>query len=206
LEIGKLGTGPAVKFFSEVGQRFWLKKKSAPSGGTLKLGQIWEGTDNQTQTGEQGIVLSVFAGPILSGPKGPRPPDQKEMMGELRSLYPEYTGGMIKKTAYVNWPIEPFIMTGYWTPMIGEIFKVGRKLNEPFHRRLFFAGEHTQLDHFGYMEGALRSGRRAAEQLMKLACGLLKEPDSPVFTAEAGTARDPLAFEYEFSDENEAFP
>jgi uncharacterized protein with NAD-binding domain and iron-sulfur cluster len=36
---------------------------------------------------------------------------------------------------------------------------------------IFFAGEHTQMDHFGYMEGALRSGERAARQLMQHACG-----------------------------------
>ena len=40
--------------------------------------------------------------------------------------------------------------------------QVGEKLNKPFHDRLFFAGEHTQMDFFGYMEGALRSGERAA--------------------------------------------
>ena len=75
-----------------------------------------------------------------------------------------------------NWPTEPFIKTGYAAPKIGQIFKVGDKLSKPFRGRLFFAGEHTQLDSFGYMEGALRSGDRVAEQLMLQACGLLSEP------------------------------
>ena len=70
----------------------------------------------------------------------------------------------------------PFIKTGYVSPRIGQIFTIGEKLSKPFHDRLFFAGEHTQMDFFGYMEGALRSGERAAEKLMLQACGLRKEP------------------------------
>ena len=48
-EIGKMGMAPAVKFFSDVKERFWIKKKAAPYGGSLTLGQVWEGTDNQTR-------------------------------------------------------------------------------------------------------------------------------------------------------------
>lgn len=40
---------PAVKFFSDVKERFWIKKGAAPYGGSLMLGQVWEGTDNQTR-------------------------------------------------------------------------------------------------------------------------------------------------------------
>ena len=72
---------PAVKFFSDVKERFWIKNRAAPYGGSLKLGQVWEGTDNQTRVEvqkcdpkrreKQGIVLSVFAGPLLPGPRVP---------------------------------------------------------------------------------------------------------------------------------------
>ena len=40
---------PAVKFFSDVTERFWIKQRAAPYGGSLTLGQVWEGTDNQTR-------------------------------------------------------------------------------------------------------------------------------------------------------------
>jgi monoamine oxidase len=69
-EIGQMHMNDAVKYFSDVGKRFWIKEKpvpsrnrgSAPYGGSLRIGQVWEGTDNQTRVGNQGIVLSVFAG------------------------------------------------------------------------------------------------------------------------------------------------
>jgi monoamine oxidase len=208
-EIGIMGMAPAVKFFSDVQERFWIKKGAAPYGGSLKLGQVWEGTDNQTRVVlgkapnsrggllevKQGIVLSVFAGPILPGG---RVPTQREMEDELERLYPGYTSNRTKPPLFSDWPKEPFIKTGYASPRKGEIFTIGKKLSEPFHGLLFFAGEHTQMDFFGYMEGALRSGKRAAIQLMLQSCGLLKKPapasPSPrVWTASATPIRIPTS-------------
>ncbi|SFU67357.1 flavin monoamine oxidase family protein [Nitrosospira multiformis] len=184
-EIDDMGDGPAVKFFSRFKSRFWITEEipSAPSGGTLKLGQIWEGTDNQMQTKGQDVLLNVFAGPILPDPttkKGHRPPKESEMKRELVKLYPSYSNELIKPSYYKDWPAEPFIMTGYWTPKAnGEIFRVGPKLNSAFHKRLYFAGEHTHVSYFGYMEGALRSGIRAANLLMGESCGMSVDPCPP---------------------------
>jgi hypothetical protein len=36
------------------------------------------------------------------------------------------------------------------------------------HRRLLFAGEHASMPWFGYMEGALQSGLRAAHKIAAL--------------------------------------
>jgi monoamine oxidase len=206
---GEMGNGPAVKFFSSLRRRFWITEETnvpsssgnvklsgfAPSGGTLQLGQIWEGTDNQTQADGQGIVLSIFAGPLLPGKTTGtfRPPTQSEMQLELKKLYSGYDLNLIPgKTIYQNWPDEPFIKTGYWTPKPdGEIFRVGPKLNTPLHERLYFAGEHTYPSFFGYMEGALRSGIRSANMLMSATCGLKVYacPPPQVMLASAGGAR-----------------
>jgi monoamine oxidase len=181
-KVGPLQMNGAVKFFSDVKDRFWIRKAAAPYGGSMKIGQVWEGTDNQTRVlrREQGIVLSVFAGPIHPGR---RVPTEKEFTDGLKELYPDYdltpVTGNVNRTLLSNWPKEAFIETGYWTPKKGEIFKAGELLTRPFyHDRLLFAGEHTQMDFFGYMEGALRSGERAAETLMLLSCGLLAKPAS----------------------------
>jgi monoamine oxidase len=228
IEIGIMGMDDAVKFFSDVKERFWIKAKppAAPYGGSLKLGQVWEGTDNQTRVVlgkvpnprggllevKQGIVLSVFAGPILPGPRGAgRAPTQREMEDELERLYPGYSSNLTKtrsnqnKTLFRNWPNEPFIKTGYASPRLGEIFKLVPKLCDPFHDLLFFAGEHTRMDFFGYMEGALRSGEDAAKKLMLQSCGLLQSctppkkpaPASPgprVWTASTALIREKRAF------------
>ena len=176
--IGMMEMGGAVKFFTDLTERFWLKTGHAPVGGALALGQVWEGTDNQVRIGDQGIVLSVFAG-------GRTPmPGEGDLKRELKKLYPNYPAK--PKTRFANWPAQPFIKAGYVSPGKNQVFTIGKPLNEPYLGHIFFAGEHTQMDHFGYMEGALRSGERAANLLMAQAC---KQPER-VAAAVAKTVAD----------------
>jgi monoamine oxidase len=208
-EIGQMQMNDAVKYFSDVKERFWIKERpdrsrhrgAAPYGGSFRIGQVWEGTDNQTRIGNQGIVLSVFAGPV--SPSGGAP-KREDFERELPRLYPGYNDNLIKRRGnplLSDWPHVPFIKAGYWSPRPKDIWKVGEKLTMPYHDRLFFAGEHTQMDFFGYMEGALRSGERAAETLMLQACGLLEKPapkpSGPVRVARAAPTRESAAFERE---------
>ena len=197
-EIGLMGMGPAVKFFSDMKERFWIKEGAAPYGGSLTLGQVWEGTENQTRAGKQGIVLSVFAGPTVTDPQGQRRvPTQDEFKKGLRLLYPGYANNL-NKTLFRDWTNEAFIKTGYASPRKGQIFTIGKKLSEPFRGRMFFAGEHTNMAFFGYMEGALRSGESAADNLMLQSCGLVKDrapaPNPRVLTASAAAIRKSTAF------------
>jgi monoamine oxidase len=176
----------AVKFFSNVKERFWIKDGFAPMGGSLEIGQVWEGTDNQTRVGGQDIVLSVFT--------GARAPSEDDYKKELARLYPAdphrkgsgYLANLAKKPKLANWSKQPFIETGYSSPQVDQVFTTGKRLNEPFQGWLFFAGEHTQMDHFGYMEGAIRSGERAARLLIDHTCGLLEMPLEPALVAAAG--------------------
>ena len=187
-EIGHMQMNEAVKHFSKMKERFWLKSHVAPSGGAMRLGQVWEGTDNQTRVGAQGIVLSVFAGPTSADNRVPTREDCEKWLSRLYPGTPGnsgYAGNLLTPTLFSDWPNKAFIKTGYWSPLPGEIFKVSEKLTRPFHERLFFAGEHTQTDFFGNMEGALRSGERAADTLMLSACGLLeKDTAEPLRVAE----------------------
>jgi monoamine oxidase len=182
-QVGLMNTGPAVKFFSDMKERFWIKDAAAPFGGSLALGQVWEGTDNQTRVGKQGVVLSVFT--------GARSLTEKQFKDELAVLYSKKYSGNLRDTLIANWPKQPFIKTGYASPALGQIFTVGKRLSEPFGNHMFFAGEHTQMDHFGYMEGALRSGERAAHLLMRRACGMPLPSDEPMLVADATRQREP---------------
>jgi monoamine oxidase len=180
-QVGLMNTGKAIKFFSDVKERFWIKDAAAPFGGSLMLGQVWEGTDNQTRVGKQGVVLSVFA--------GARSQTEKQFKDRLTDLYSKYPLNL-RDTLMANWPRQPYIKTGYASPALGQIFTVGKRLSEPYGNHMFFAGEHTQMDHFGYMEGALRSGERAARLLMQHACKLPPD-DEPVLVAGATRQREP---------------
>ena len=164
--IGLIQMGPGVKFLSNLSDRFWIKQGVAPLSWSTMIGETWEGTDNQTRLGEQGIELSVFA--------GGRIPTVNEFKKGLEELFPGYSTHL-KGTKLVDWPNEPYIKTGYASPKPGQVFTIGKELNEPFQGRMFFAGEHTAMDFFGYMEGSLRSGGRAAKALMAKVCGRPEE-------------------------------
>ncbi len=186
--IGLMGSGTAVKFFSNVKERFWIKDDFAPAGGSPEIGQVWEGTDNQTRVKGQDIVLSVFT--------GSRAPDENVYRQGLDHLYPRgphRTGSgylaNLRNSKLVDWSRQPFIQTGYSSPRVGQIFTIGKELNEPFEGRLFFAGEHTQMDHFGYMEGAIRSGERAARLLLDQVCPKFTEP--PRLAVAGGSGATP---------------
>ena len=182
-QIGEIGMAPAVKFFSDVTERFWIKQEGCP---------IWRLINDRTGLGghrqpdagppktncnRESCSASLLA---LSFPAGEYP-TEKQFTDGLKALYKTYGTGNVLNTLFADWPNERFIKTGYVSPKINQILEIGEKLSKPFHDRLFFAGEHTRMDFFGYMEGALRSGERAANTLMLKACGLLKEsaPKSP---------------------------
>jgi monoamine oxidase len=181
--VGVLTMGPAVKFFSRVKDRFWVRDAFAPMGGSGKIGQVWEGTDNQTRVKGQDTVLSVYT--------GARTPPAGDYLAGLAELYPAdplrkgsgYAANLLK-TLHVDWSRQPYIRAGLSSPALGQVFTVGKDLNEPFPGGLFFAGEHTRMDHFGYMEGAIRSGERAARMLLDQACAPLRR--DPVLVAAAG--------------------
>src|ERR1051325_1948982 len=173
--LASFGIGKAAKFFSNVKERFWIKQGAAPLGGSVDFGQVWEGTDNQTtaRSRNQGILLNVFAGDrILT---------TDEYKNGLEGLYPGYKS-QLRAAKLVDWSKELFIETGYASPKKGQILTLGQRLNQPFHDILFFAGEHTQMNGFGYMEGALLSGERAALNVMRKVCNVrsqVAEAESP---------------------------
>jgi len=72
----------------------------------------------------------------------------------------------MKSDRYADWPNVPWIETGYACPKVGQVTTIGKFLSVPHKKRLFFAGEHTCMAYFGYMEGALRSGATAAKAIL----------------------------------------
>ena len=154
----EMGLGPAVKYISQVHDRFWIKAGMAPSGASDELGETWEATENQALA-SRGIALSVFAG----GTFVPKTDSEKHFEAQILKLYPGYR---MKTSRYVNWPYVEWIKTGYACPKVGQVNTIGKFLSAPHRNRLYFAGEHTCMAYFGFMEGALQSGARAAKAIL----------------------------------------
>jgi monoamine oxidase len=181
-----LHMGAAAKFFSNVNGRFWLAKESAPSGHSSTMGQVWEATDNQAPPKSKDIDLAVFAGATI--------PKLAKVEAGLTELYPTYKANRKGPIVVRDWSAIPFIKTGYAAPKKGQLLTSAKQLNAPHAGRLYFAGEHTATDSFGYMEGALRSGHRVAEAIMGRVCNKEQTRTTLTRTAELG---EPTRFERE---------
>jgi len=64
----------------------------------------------------------------------------------------------------IAWPNEPYTQGSYGAFALGEITAYWERLRQPIGH-LYLAGEHTAV-HQGYMEGAVESGQRVAEEIM----------------------------------------
>jgi len=158
--------GLAMKYLARVSRRLWIRHGLAPSGYSEDIGSLWESTDQQG--GPDRIGLTVFAGGALAEQGLSAPDPAARFRAGLAAVFPDFAehdeGGRL-----CPWPTEPWTRGGYSTPAPGEVTGALRLLNTaPWQGRLVFAGEHTDPRFYGFMEGALRSGVRAAEQVTQL--------------------------------------
>jgi monoamine oxidase len=58
-------------------------------------------------------------------------------------------------------------MAGYAVPTLRQVTTIGRRLAGDHKGRVLFAGEQASPGFYGYMEGALQSGGRAAREVIK---------------------------------------
>ncbi|WP_122428067.1 FAD-dependent oxidoreductase [Pseudomonas viridiflava] len=97
-----------------------------------------------------------------------------QVLIRLHAFYPEargaYTGYEIRR-----YSVDPSTGGSYLAFGPGQISKYWRLWERPI-QRVAFAGEHTDTLYPGTLEGALRSGQRAASQVQDLAAGKSFEP------------------------------
>lgn len=149
--------GPAIKFLTRYPTPFWREAGLAPLAKWTRLGSVWEGTDRQPET--PGYDLSVFSGGQFVFP-------QSEYAPKLTQIYPTRTRHPGSER-FVDWEAEAHIKAGYAVPGVGQVTRIIPALWRPHERRLLFAGEQASPGFFGYMEGALQAGGRAAREILR---------------------------------------
>jgi len=160
--------GVSVKYLGAVKRRFWLDSRTGPE--TLTDGDValtWEATDNQTgDPPGPGACLVAFSGGAQAEACRRR---HRESRGrfyttELDALYPGYASNRTK-ARFMDWPADRLTKGGYSFPAPGEVTTIGPLLQQPFAKRIHFAGEHCCYRFVGYMEGALTSGAEVARRI-----------------------------------------
>lgn len=151
--------GVATKTMLQYGRRFWLRSHLSGSVlADLPFTASWEAT--QRQPGGSGILTAYStgnAGFLYSGIE----PGTRVLVAadELDDVFPG-TRPLVVHNATAGWLNERYSRGTAVAYARGQVTKFWQALREPVGR-LHFAGEHAD-DFAGSMEGALRSGLRAA--------------------------------------------
>jgi len=155
--------GNNVKYLLNVEKGSW-KPDSAVMSTDGPIDLTWEGTDGQPGR-RAGFVSFSGANDAITCVRWGKH-RRKKYLELLGSVYPN-----IKKTAtrerFMDWPHDPWTHGSYSFPAPRQLTTAGPLLRSGFKERLHFAGEHTCHAFVGYMEGALQSGLRVAEQLAR---------------------------------------
>ena len=90
-----------------------------------------------------------------------------EFVDELEKVF---TGSKQKfqgKHVFVNWIDFPYAKASYSCYKVGQWTTIAGKEMEPTGN-IYYAGEHCSTDFQGFMNGAAETGRRVAEQLIRM--------------------------------------
>lgn len=158
-----LNYGSHTKVLLEYSKRFWLDY--GVGGDTiseLPVGWTWEATDQQE--GESGIMITYtsgdFADAQIDFPEADIIADKRE---QINTMYPGADELFIKAHVY-PWHRDTYAMGGYAAYGPGEVTKYWNAFRQP-HGNVYFAGEHVDDKYVAYMEGAVRTGLRVAEEI-----------------------------------------
>jgi monoamine oxidase len=168
--IRELGYGANAKVMNGTVSRVWRTPESglpAPSNGTffsdLDFQNLYE--TSRGQPGDAGILTNYL------GSKGGTA-NAKSALDAFRSglgkMSPKMAASLDPNavTAWF-WSTYPFTLGSYASAKPGQYTTMFDVAAEPaLDGRLQFAGEHTSSEFYGYMNGAVESGNRAAADLV----------------------------------------
>jgi monoamine oxidase len=152
--------GPATKAVLRFSKRWWRQRRRPRAFATnLPIGAIWESAEEQRKA----ALLTLLAGGSASAAlQSMLKTGAGGVMERLRWL-----GGKIKEVpevVSVTWEDDPWARGGYavFTPAFDPALRDALARGT---RRVVFAGADTSADFQGYMNGAVESGLRAADEI-----------------------------------------
>jgi monoamine oxidase len=156
--VASLQYGSISKTLIGYRERFWVR--SGFTGDTLTdlpIGSLWEATNAQGAAPPGILIAYSTAVPATS---------VTQATAQIDRVYPG-SARLATDGAIAHWPDEPYSRGCYTAYAPGQVTKFHAALRRPLGR-LLLAGEHTDTFN-SYMEGAIRSGRRAAAAIGRAA-------------------------------------
>lgn len=177
--IANLGYGMNVKHMVGFKNKLWRQALGDVPASTgmlttdLGVGMVWE--TSRLQAGQSGILTNFLGGSdgVNANPSG----NLNRMLTDLDKFWngisKMYDGNSIMQ----HWPSVPLARGSYCSPKVGQYLEFfGCEGETELNGRLLFAGEHTSPDWWGYMNGAIQSGERAAKEVITGMQSEIKRP------------------------------
>ena len=165
--------GSNAKLFLQYSSRVWNQHDQTGNAYTDTIVQgTWDATDYQP--GTVGILAALPGGTVgerwgsrygLQGHRG-RPPERMvaDHLAAFEQLFPGSRARYNGRAFYVWSSGDPHILGAYSYLAVGQ-YSAFNGIQGRQEGRLHFAGEQTSLNFQGYIEGALRSGYRCADEI-----------------------------------------
>ncbi|AVR46848.1 hypothetical protein C7S20_17155 [Christiangramia fulva] len=156
-----------TRTYSQIDKPVWDEKISGVAITDLPIEQVYPHLTNGTSMTQPAVLETMTAGPPAGEIGRKTDAELKKMAHDnLAIVYPNIDGHF-QKFYSKAWSEDPYALGGPSWPGPGDVTKYLKDLQAP-HGRVHFAGEHTSILR-STMEGALRSGARAAKEIHDLA-------------------------------------
>jgi len=160
--VTELRAVDATRTFLQYGRRFWQEGGWSGAARTdLVSGDLHDATENQAST--RGVLAATTWG-SRAVPAALQPPAERidQAIADV-DLIAAGASEVLDATFTLSWRAEQWSLGARSVAAPGQVVPTWAALREPFGR-VVLAGEHIS-DRPGTMEGAIRSGQRAAELL-----------------------------------------
>jgi monoamine oxidase len=128
----------------------------------------WDETAGQPLGG--GVLLDFPGGSATTTrwtgtPFAPaKPSDVDRFLGQIEPIFPGTTAAYTGVAYRDAWHLNPWSKGAYTCPRPGQ-YTTLLGVAATVEGRVHFAGEHTSLESFGYLNGAVESGKRAGQEV-----------------------------------------
>ena len=165
MAIEQQGMGTNSKLNVQFSDRVWRSEDA--NGGTYAdtgYQSTWEAS--RAQPGRAGILVD-FTGGTIGRDFGGASADERahRFLAQIEPVLPGVPAAYNGRAVLDYWPGRPFTRGSYAYYRVGQMTSFAGVEGKP-SGNCHFAGEHTSYTYQGYMEGAVKSGERAAGEVL----------------------------------------
>ncbi|KQL49694.1 monoamine oxidase [Brevibacillus choshinensis] len=162
--IEEMGVATNSKLAVQFTDRHWEDLGSSGAIVSDVFQNSWDAT--RGQSGTSGILINFTGGPAgLSFKTGSPKSHATEFLQQIEPMLPGLTDKWNGKATVDCWPAYKWTKGSYSCYKVGQYTKFGGIMGEP-EGNCFFAGEHTSLQYQQFMNGAVETGERAAQEVL----------------------------------------